>query len=199
MRKCPNCNHSIDGFHLDCPNCGYKLVSPQEAEDVMAKLDQFEDFVLKLDMSEAGIKKTIAYLENVSNFVKSYQDVFLLFLEEHTAVSEKREKLGDKLGSMKAQTYLGMMNLLWANSENQNFSLAIVASSLPGCFLIRQRLLALKDLTSTLLSDYSNFFNHKDRSGLEKSKKTIGEISQLIEAFWASFQEVIVEMRKSAS
>ena len=46
MKNCPNCNRSIEGFHLDCPHCGYQLVTPEKAQEALAALNKIENFMV---------------------------------------------------------------------------------------------------------------------------------------------------------
>ena len=86
MKNCPNCNRSIEGFHLDCPYCGYQLVTPDKAQEALAELDRIQNFMLNLDMSPEGISKTSVYIDNVTSFIQIYQELLLQFMEEHKQV-----------------------------------------------------------------------------------------------------------------
>jgi hypothetical protein len=197
MRNCPNCDQSIKGFHLDCPHCGYQLVTPEKAQEAIAALEKIENAMLNLDMSPEGISKTAVYIDNVTSFLKTYQELLLKFIEEHKQVGTKKGLFGKKHDSTKAQSYLALMNVLWSNPENSNFSLEVVSSSVPGCFLLKQRLIKIKDLTKTLMTDYSHFFNMKDPHGLEKSKQGIGEISELLNMVWPEIERINAEINRS--
>ena len=44
MNNCPNCNQKIEGFHVDCPHCGYKFLTPEKAYEIV---NQFEyDYII---------------------------------------------------------------------------------------------------------------------------------------------------------
>lgn len=197
MKNCPNCNRSIEGFHLDCPYCGYQLVTPDKAQEALAELDRIQNFMLNLDMSPEGISKTSVYIDNVTSFIQTYQELLLQFMEEHKQVGSKQGIFGKKRDSTEAQKYLALMNIILINPEAKKFSVEVVSSSVPGCFLIRQRLIKIKQLTEALMTDYSNFFNGKDAHGLEKSKQSIGEISELLNLLWPELERVVTEISKA--
>jgi len=161
----------------------------QQAQENIAILEELENRMLNLDLSPEGVGKSIAYMDNVMKLLGSYQSLLNEFYVEHQKVASKRKKFGDKRNSIQAQICLAGMNMLFF-TENQNFSLKVVQSDPPGSFLLKNRLVEIMDLTDTLLTDYANFCNLKDPAGLEKSKKSLGEISIHLNESWTEIERL---------
>ena len=83
MQKCPNCERDIKGFHPTCPHCGHQLLTPEKVQGALAALDSIKDFVVNLDMSPEGIETTAVYIDNVTSFLRTYQELLFQFMEEH--------------------------------------------------------------------------------------------------------------------
>ena len=190
MENCPNCNQKIEGFHLDCPNCGFQLVTPEQAQALLESLDRIEDHVLNLDMSPEGINKTAIYLDNVAEALNSYQSLLVLFFEQHKEAMKKPKLFRDRQWTTNTKMQLGRMYLLWSGMENRNFSLKVIGDYPPGCFFITKWLMEIRDLTKILISDYEHYLDQKDPNGLEKSKKSLGEISERLDKTWSEVQKV---------
>ncbi len=185
MRNCPNCNQELQGFHLDCPNCGYQLVTPEQAQSVLKTLDKVESFMLELDMSPEGIKKTATFINSVTEGLTIYQNLLVSFFEQHKKAAKEPRLVKDKQWGMDTKMCLAKMNLMWIGEGNENFNLKAIKDPPSGCFIISQRLGHIVSSSKQLLSDYENFLNYKDPKGMEKSKVILGEISENLDFIWA--------------
>jgi len=174
MTTCPNCNRKLEGTNFKCPHCGFQLVTPGEAKELLAALNKMKGFYhSSLDMSPDGLKRTMTYVDNVMEALASYQNILTSFFEQNKEAMKKPKLFRDKQWGVNTMMLLMGMFSVWNGAEFKNFSLEIIVKPPPGCQNIDFELMKIRDLTEVFVTDYGSFIDQTDPNGLEKSKKAL--------------------------
>lgn len=177
MKACPNCNQQIEGININCPKCGFQLMSLEEAKSLLDSMKKYSNNLnSSLDFSPQGIKATYTYMEHVAIELKWVMSAISGFTQKHKELIQNPRLIRDNEWKTSVKTFLMAFFAMMNGMENKEFSQHIVTNPPPGCHGIEFELTKLGIAVEDLGKNYSNFLDGKDADGLEKAQKCISEI-----------------------